>query len=132
MSMLLLQLPAYWLGFPISKQVSIKVPLNCKINHSKRGSGHLFERPDVKKLPEPLKNREAWRAAFQGGAESQTRLSHRTARWARAAICKDGHGWACVSGRKEEVKCGLDSLAGRARVVCFRTHWYEERETSVY
>ena len=68
MSMLLLQLPAYWLGFPISKQVSIKLPLNCKINHSKRGSGHFFERLDVKKLPEPLKDREAWRSAFQGGA----------------------------------------------------------------
>ena len=110
--MLLLRPPAYWPGFPISKQVSIKVPLNCKINHSKRGLGHFFEHPDVKKLPEPLKDREAWRAAFQGGAESQTRLSHRTARWARAGICKEGHGHVLLDGRKR-LNVGWTQLAER-------------------
>ena len=118
MSVLLLQPPACWLGFPISKQVSIKVPLNCKINH-------------IKKLPEPLKDREAWRAAFHGGAESQTQLSYQTARWARAATCKEGHGHVFLD---ERTRLNVDwtQLARRARVVCFRTNWYEERDISVY
>lgn len=131
MSVLLLQPPAYWLGFPISKQVSIKVPLNCKINHSKRGSGHFFEHPDIKKLPEPLKDRQAWRAAFHGGAESQTQLSSQTARWARAATCKEGHGHVFLDERKR-LNVDWTQLAHRVRVVCFRTNWYEKRDTSVY
>lgn len=37
----LLQPPLHRLGFPISKQVSTKLSANCRIHHSKQGSGHF-------------------------------------------------------------------------------------------